>query len=110
MKKIGILLAFIVASNSLMAQDNNTGANFNSNKVVPKETKVIKPSRDMLMFQFSYDNWNKTPDSVNVTGFGRGVGAYLCYDFPISKSNFSFAAGIGFSSSQSCACVDVEFV
>lgn len=65
----------------------------------PKK-KVIKPSRDFVMFQLTYENWANTPDSVKIGGIGRGFNAYLCYDFPISKSNFSFAAGIGVGTSN----------
>ncbi len=56
---------------------------------------IQKPSRDFLMVQFTYNNWENTPDSIKMKGIGRGFNAYLCYDFPISKSRFSFAAGIG---------------
>lgn len=58
-----------------------------------------KPSRDFVMLQFTYDNWVR-PDSIRTTGFGRGFNAYICYDFPIAKSNFSFAAGIGIGTSN----------
>ena len=33
-------------------------------------------------------------------GLSRGFSGYLCYDFPIKKSNFSFAAGIGIAVSN----------
>lgn len=62
--------------------------------------KKIKLSRDYVMFQLTYENWAKTPDSVKIGGIGRGFNAYLCYDFPISKSNFSFAAGLGIGTSN----------
>ena len=58
------------------------------------------PSRDYLMIQFGYDNWTNAPDSIKITGFGRAFNTYLCYDFPIKKSNFSFAAGIGVGTSN----------
>jgi len=58
------------------------------------------PSRDFLMLQFGYDNWTNAPDSIKVSGFGRAFNAYLCYDFPIMKSNFSFAAGVGVGTSN----------
>ena len=58
-------------------------------------TVVVKPSRDFLMLQFTYEGWSNKPDSIKTKGVGRGFNAYLCYDFPIKKSNFSFAAGIG---------------
>lgn len=64
------------------------------------EKKIYKPSRDFVMFQLTYENWYNTPDSVKIGGIGRGFNAYLCYDFPIAKSNFSFAAGIGVGTSN----------
>lgn len=82
-----LALAF---SSVIYAQDGDTE---------PKK-KIIKPSRDFIMFQLTYENWSGTPDSVKIGGIGRGFNAYLCYDFPISKSNFSFAAGIGIGTSN----------
>lgn len=63
----------------------------------PKEerSEISKPSRDFLMIQFLYSGWYNAPDSIKSKGFGRAFNAYLCYDFPIKKSHFSFAAGIG---------------
>jgi hypothetical protein len=63
-------------------------------------SEITKPSRDFVMLQFTYDSWTKVPDSVKIGGFGRGFNAYLCYDFPIQKSHFSFAAGIGIGTSN----------
>ncbi|MBK7762629.1 MAG: outer membrane beta-barrel protein [Bacteroidetes bacterium] len=59
-----------------------------------------KPSRDYVMLQFGYDNWLNAPDSLSISGLGRSFNAYLCYDFPIMKSNFSFAAGAGLANSN----------
>lgn len=64
-----------------------------------KVTGIEKASRDFVMLQFTYDAWMK-PDSVKTTGLGRGFNGYLCYDFPLGKSNFSFAAGIGIGTSN----------
>jgi hypothetical protein len=61
---------------------------------------IEKPSRDFFMFQFAYEGWNNKPDSIKTSGFGRSVGLYLCYDWPIAKSNFSFAAGLGVSAAN----------
>lgn len=61
----------------------------------PEKTNFSKPSRDFLMLQFMYNGWLNAPDSLKTTGIGRGFNGYICYDFPIKKSNFSFAAGIG---------------
>lgn len=94
MKKIigmlGLALAF---STMTQAQDNASGTK------EPKKN-IAKPSRDFVMFQITYENWANTPDNVKIGGIGRGFNAYLCYDFPISKSNFSFAAGIGIANSN----------
>ena len=56
---------------------------------------IIKPSRDFLMLSFNYNNWMQKPDSVKTKPFGYGFNGHLCYDFPIKKSNFSFATGLG---------------
>ncbi len=63
-------------------------------------SEITKPSRDFVMLQFTYEGWSKAPDSVKTGGIGRGFNAYLCYDFPIQKSHFSFAAGIGVGTSN----------
>jgi hypothetical protein len=63
-------------------------------------SEVEKPSRDYVMLQFTYDSWTNVPDSIKIGGFGRGFNGYVCYDFPIQKSHFSFAAGIGVGTSN----------
>ena len=84
----------LIPSSILLAQDN---ADKNSADVTPPP--IIKPSRDFVMLQFAYNNWVKKPDSVNTKPFGWAFNAYLCYDFPIKKTNLSFATGLGISSS-----------
>lgn len=59
-----------------------------------------KPSRDNAMIQFGYEGWSNLPDSIKTTGVGRFMNLYLTYDFPIQKSNFSFAAGVGVGASN----------
>lgn len=59
-----------------------------------------KPSKDYFMFQLGYDGWVGAPDSVSIGGLSRSLNIYLCYDFPIKTSNFSFAAGVGIASSN----------
>ncbi|MNS55701.1 hypothetical protein D3C72_885430 [compost metagenome] len=94
MKKIfGTILLGLMGSMSVFAQDNTTET--------PTEKKNIrKPSQDHIMIQLSHDRWAGAPDSVNTGGLGRGVSVYLCYDFPIKKSNFSFGAGVGITSNN----------
>lgn len=62
--------------------------------------KVTKPSRDFLMMQLTYEGWGKKPDSIKLGSLNRGFNMYLCYDFPLAKSNFSFAAGVGIGTSN----------
>jgi len=61
---------------------------------------VKKPARDFVMLQATHERWSGTPDSVNITGVGRGFNAYLCYDFPIKRSPLSFAVGVGVGTSN----------
>ena len=63
-------------------------------------SEITKPSRDFIMLQFTYEGWANKPDSIKTGGIGRGFNGYLCYDFPIQKSNFSFAAGVGVGTSN----------
>jgi hypothetical protein len=84
-------LFFLLCFSSLhaMAQEGKTNSAYS------------KPSRDYFMFQLGYDNWLKTPDSVKIGGgLNRSANVYLCYDFPIKNSNFSFAAGVGVGTSH----------
>ncbi len=90
--KIAVLLAILFVNHwSVTAQDTDA---------TEKKNVIKKPSRDFVMLQFTYDNWLNTPDSVKIGGFGRGANVYICYDFPIAKSHFSFAAGIGIGTSS----------
>jgi len=91
MKKVIGMLTLLLALSPLVKAQEEAEA--------PKK-KVVKPSRDFVMFQLTYDSWANVPEEVKIGGIGRGFNAYLCYDFPISRSNFSFAAGIGVSSNN----------
>lgn len=87
-----LMAAVLLPYMSLWAQEVESG----STKV---KSTIEKPSRDFLMLQFTYEGWVK-PDSIHTTGIGRGFNAYICYDFPIKKSNFSFALGLGVGTSN----------
>ncbi|MFT4061644.1 MAG: outer membrane beta-barrel protein [Edaphocola sp.] len=91
-KVFGLFLCIMaaLAGSNLYAQRNDTVGT----------RKIIKPSRDFVMVQLTYENWAGTLDDIKIGGIGRGFNAYICYDFPISKSNFSFAAGIGVGTSN----------
>src|ERR1700748_736870 len=89
MRKSLALLAILIASSSvLFAQDLAS----NSTNSTPA---IIKPARDFVMLQFNYNNWLNKPDSVKTKTLGFGFNAAVCYDFPIKKTNLSFAAGLG---------------
>lgn len=60
-----------------------------------KKTLVEKPSRDFVMLKVFTCMWSGTPDSLKTKSVGRGFAGSISYDFPIQKSNFSFAAGVG---------------
>lgn len=87
-KSLALLAILIVSSSVLFAQDLAS----NSTNSTPA---IIKPARDFVMLQFNYNNWLNKPDSVKTKTLGFGFNAAVCYDFPIKKTNLSFAAGIG---------------
>ncbi len=86
MKRCLAMLALMIAPASFLYAQEDTKKTISD---------IQKPSRDFVMLQFTYNNWENMPDSIKTKGIGRGFNAYLCYDFPIAKSHFSFAAGIG---------------
>ncbi len=86
-----ILVAFCWSD--IHAQDAPAGSSSGTKK-------TFKPSRDFAMLQLTYEGWNNTPDSIKTSGIGRGLNFYVCYDFPIAKSHFSFAAGLGVANSN----------
>ena len=75
-------------------------ASLSANAQNEADAAYSKPSKDYFMFQIGYDGWLGAPDSAGIGGLSRSMNAYLCYDFPIKTSNFSFAAGIGIASSN----------
>ena len=62
-------------------------------KVAPPVS--MKPARDFVMLAVTYNQWVTKPDTVKTRGFNYGFSGFLCYDFPIKTSNFSFATGLG---------------
>lgn len=82
-----IVAALFVTATAVQAQEVEKG-----NKKT--NAKIEKPARDFVMLQFTYEGWDK-PDSISTKGLSRGFNGYICYDFPIKKSHFSFAAGLG---------------
>ncbi len=91
-KLFAIVMLFGFSAANTFAQETKIAEN--------KKSTISKPSRDFLMLQLTYDGWANKPDSVKTTGFGRGFNIYLCYDWPLTNANFSFAAGIGMGNSN----------
>lgn len=89
MRKCFALLAVILFSSTIMLAQDVVGNNTNT---VPP---IKKPARDFLMLQFNYANWASKPAEVRPKGLGYGFNGFLCYDFPIKKTNLSFATGLG---------------
>jgi hypothetical protein len=93
MRKILAFVALMcLPGTMLLAQEQKMNAN-----AVP--AAIVKPARDFVMLQFTWNNWAKKPDSIKAKTFGYGFNGYLCYDFPIKKTHLSFAAGLGVSTS-----------
>lgn len=93
MKKIIGMVALLLAANTWAGAQTKTKETISEDK---------KPSKDFFMLQLSYDGWNQAETDVT-TKFNRGIGAYINYDFPMGNkkdNNFSFAIGIGVSSSN----------
>jgi hypothetical protein len=86
-----IALGALIMSIGLSTKAQNAA----NTDVTDKRTTVEKPSRDFIMFKITNSAWTNKPDSIHTKGIGRGFAMSIMYDFPIKKSNFSFAAGLG---------------
>ena len=93
-------VTLFLASLSCTALSNAAFAQTTPSTTAKSISAVEKPARDFVMLQFTYEGWANKPDSIKTGGFGRGFNGYICYDFPIQKSSFSFAAGVGVGSAN----------
>ncbi|MBC7553379.1 MAG: outer membrane beta-barrel protein [Taibaiella sp.] len=97
-KRIAVLVClFLLPTSFLLAQKDSMSKSYTT-----KMPTVVKPSRDFFMLQIGYNNWVKKADSlnnVNTKSIGYVFNAFFCYDFPIKKSNMSFATGVGINTS-----------
>jgi Outer membrane protein beta-barrel domain len=101
MKRISLLLFCLFMVSAAWSQDTTTATTGYSGAIKPSGTKVgvLSYSRDFVMLQLTYDNWNGLPVGDNSSGWNRGFNFALMYDFPIQQSHFSFALGLGVSTS-----------
>jgi hypothetical protein len=53
--------------------------------------------QDLLIMNFNWNGWMNQPDGMDVSPFSRGFEIKAMADFPLGKSNFSLAAGLGLS-------------
>lgn len=95
MKKL-LLLAFVLLSISIQAQENTeNGENASDTKIEEKEKMA---PRDRFMFNFTFDNvFHKETNGFKTQWHSRGFGIFYMYDIPIKDSRFSIAPGLGFS-------------
>jgi hypothetical protein len=97
---LAIISLFLLSAARLVAQDDASPAIMANKKGIDSLPRITKPARDFVMIQFGYTDWTVRPDTVNLKRFSYTFNAYLCYDFPIKKSRFSFAAGLGISTTS----------
>ena len=61
----------------------------------PEKLSLLKVSSGMDVFT---DFWQNMPDSINSRAINQGTNIYAMYSFPMAKSNFSLALGVGIGS------------
>jgi hypothetical protein len=92
MKKIFLVASLMATFGFVQAQNTKTTDKVNS--------QFSKPSKDYVMLQAGFNTLLLPNDtSIFLKNRGHALGAYICYDFPLKKSNFSFATGIGIGNS-----------
>lgn len=60
----------------------------------------VSYSRDFLILQLGHDVWSGLPSGISTRGWNRDFNIALLYDFPFQQSHFSFALGLGVSTSN----------
>ncbi len=83
MKKFSLLVFLLLSQKFNFSQTEN-----NPN---PKQQA---PSQDRFIVDVFHDNWLNKPDSIKTKWYSYGVAVSILYDYPIEKSNFSFAGGL----------------
>ncbi len=91
MKKLFFSIGLMAASLGVFAQDAK-------NAVANKAMGAASHSKDFLVIQLGYVGLSGTGASNINTGFNRQLNIAFMYDFPMQKTNFSLAAGLGIGS------------
>ena len=82
MKRIGsLIIGLFLITNSLQA--------FEPSRMHPTDRFIVTVFSDL---------WQEVPDNISLRTIQRGVSINAMQDMPLGRSNFSVAAGLGFSS------------
>lgn len=103
MKKIVVLLAFVLSLAAAFAQTDST--NIGNMPVADAQAKPVKKKytmmnvpKDRLVVDFNATNWiHKRENGMRTQFYSRGINLYGMYDIQIKKSRVSFAIGAGIS-------------
>jgi hypothetical protein len=122
MKKIAYILVFLVAFVNTQAQKTPKTEQEIADSIATAENKARiqaerearinlgeksyeKISKDRIAVDFLLCNWihdksDPRENGLSTKWYSRGINVYFMWDFRIKKSLFSFAPGLGFSSSN----------
>ena len=104
MKKISILLLFVVSAAIALGQDSTKVVDTTAKpKPAKKDWSKVNMNRsgDHFLLQVGLDNWASKPDTIDIKTLSRSFGVYLLMDFPFKTNpHFSIALGLGASTSS----------
>lgn len=70
---------------------------FATSAAAAQAQSTYTPSRDYFNFSLHYDGLAGETEDIKLKGLSRGLSTHIMLDFPLKTSQFSFAAGVGFS-------------
>jgi len=102
MKHFIFSLTLLLLSIFVFAQEEKPETNESKLKETTDaiKTKTSGGSRDRVVLEMMFDNWLHKQDGLKVRWYSRGFNAYFMYDIELGKSKFSFAPGVGVSTSS----------
>lgn len=104
----------MIAANAQITTTTPADSNIVSTPPVTKKKNWKKidlnnRSNDHFMFQYGFDKWAGTPDSISPKGFSRFFNAYVMLDKPF-KTNPRFSVGLGAGIGSSNIFFDKTYV